>query len=108
MSTPTKKETNMTSRRLLERVSFAPIYSPIGVIEISAPSVKKPMPMMTITAPITKQISIDAGTGMKVASRASTISVTGSTEDNDSFIFSDMTVLLNMFISASFLGIILL
>ena len=97
MSTPTKKETNMTSKRLFERVSFAPIYSPIGVIEVSAPSVKKPIPTVIITAPMIKQRSIEDGTGKNVASSTSTIRVTGSTEDRDSFIFSDKTVLLKIF-----------
>ena len=79
-------------------MSFEPIYSPIGVIEVSAPSVKKPMPTITITAPIIKHMSIDAGTGINVASSPRTMSVTGKTDESDSFIFSDMTVLLNMFI----------
>jgi hypothetical protein len=71
-----------------EAVILEPTYSPIGLIAVSAPKVKRPMPKISITAPIRKATKIAELTGKKAISRISTIAVTGSTEDSASEIFS--------------------
>ena len=78
------------------------MYSPIGVIEVSAPRVKSPIPTIIIIAPIRNARNIDDGTGINVARRNNTIKVTGRTDDSDSFIFSDKIVLFRNFICSSF------
>ena len=78
-------------------VILEPTYSPIGIIAASAPSVKSPIPKMSITAPIRKERSIGASTGAIDIMRINTIALTGSTDASDSFIFSLSIVLPDAF-----------
>ena len=67
---------------------WPPMPSPIGIIAISTPSEKKPMPTMSRPAPKRKSISVPIGMGAVVKERIRTMSVTGSTEERASLIFS--------------------
>ena len=80
-----------------------PTASPIGVIAISAPSVKKPIPRISKTAPITKAMSVPFGIGVIVKQSSRTIPVTGMTDNRDSLIFSFRIVL--FFLNCSYLDI---
>ena len=54
--------------------------SPMGVMAVSAPRENRPMPRITITAPIRKASSVSVGMGATVKLRISTITVMGTTE----------------------------
>lgn len=62
--------------------------SPIGIMDISAPIVKKPMPIISITAPNKNSTNAPEDNGKSVMLRIKTIAVNGSTEASDSIIFS--------------------
>ena len=64
---------------------------------VSAPSVNRPIPTMSMTAPKRKASSISAVTGTTVESNSSTMPVTGNTDDRDSDIFGPSIVLPNIF-----------
>ena len=85
---PRAKLTARISGRFLVFVRSVPILLPIGVIDISAPSEKKPMPVTTITAPIRKLSSRSEEMGATVMHRNATMSIIGSTELTDSLTFS--------------------
>jgi hypothetical protein len=91
----------MISTRFFVLVIAEPIYAPIGDIELSAPSVKSPIPIIINTAPSIKARNIAAGTGNTVTRSNKTIDVTGRTDESDSRIFSDNIVLLKSFIILS-------
>lgn len=88
MNTPMINMTPTISFRLRERVRCAPIWLPICIRDMSAPSVNNPMPTISITAPRKKSPSVPIGTGASVKLSSSTMAVMGSTELNDSRIFS--------------------
>ena len=85
---PSKKLSTATicQRRMLP--TCVPMASPSGIMEISAPSEKKPMPTTSSTAPAKNSSSVPSGIGATVMLSTSTIPVIGNTEDNASRIFS--------------------
>ena len=65
----------------------APIFSPIADIDISAPSVNNPIPIIKKIAP-TKNVAIMSdGSGTRVKERNSTINEIGNIDDRASLIF---------------------
>ena len=62
--------------------------TPIGIMAISAPSEKKPIPMISSAAPKMNSISVPVGMGVSVKLRRRTINVIGRTEESASLIFS--------------------
>lgn len=56
----------------------------MGIMAMSAPRLKKPMPRMSSTAPTRNIISVASGMGVMVTHSTNTISVTGSTAARDS------------------------
>ena len=91
-TTPIKKLTDTTTHSFRDRVIWAPTRSPMGVMAISAPSVKSPMPRINSTAPIKKASSVSAGTGEIVKLSTTTMAVIGSTEAKASRTFSPRIV----------------
>lgn len=91
--TPIRKPTAATTQSFLERVMAAPTRSPMGVMAVSAPRENRPMPRITITAPIRKASSVSVGMGATVKLRISTITVMGTTEAKASRSFSQRMVL---------------
>ena len=73
-------------------VTAIPILPPIGVIETSAPRVKNPIPITTITEPIKKLSNKSGRIGTAARHRTATIRKIGSTEPAASFIFSKIAV----------------
>ena len=71
---------------------WAPTRSPMGVMAVSAPRVKRPMPTISSAAPIKKASSVAVGRGATVKLSTSTIAVMGTTEARASRIFSRRTV----------------
>ena len=65
-----------------------PIPWPSGVMEISAPSWKKPMPTMGSTAPVKNRASVPTSMGTSVTLSISTMTVKGSTLVRASRVFS--------------------
>ncbi len=57
-----------------------PTLFPIGVIAVSAPSVKKAMPIISIAAPVRNDTSMLFGIGETVKQSTITIKVIGSTD----------------------------
>ena len=86
--TPIAKKTTTTRPMRRVRVRRAPKASPMGIIAISAPREKRPIPKISSTAPARKSSRVPMGTGMTVRLSASTMAVMGSTEERDSKIFS--------------------
>ena len=58
-----------------------PTCSPMGIIAISAPRVNRPIPSISITAPIMKVSIIPLFIGKNMKERMKTIIVTGSTDE---------------------------
>ncbi len=85
---PMRKQISATEASRQPPPSFPPICSPMGIIAISAPREKKPIPTISIAAPSKKSIRVPVGMGARVKLRSSTMTVTGSTEVRDSEIFS--------------------
>ena len=73
-------------------VSCVPMPSPIGIIAISAPIVKKPIPIISSAEPARNTNIVPEGIGTKTTLTISTIKVIGSTEPNASIIFSCSTL----------------
>ena len=71
----------------LDLESCAPIPSPKGVMDISAPSWKKPMPKISMSAPTKNIITILTSKSTNKLT-ISTIAVIGSTAESDSDTFS--------------------
>ena len=67
---------------------WTPIPSPRGVMDISAPSWKKPIPITSRIAPTKNITMIPRSTGTRRMLNSSTIPVMGSTAETDSNIFS--------------------
>ena len=87
-SAPSTKQISTTGSSSLPRLSRAPTPWPSGVIAISAPSWKKPMPTISSSAPIRNSVSAPISSGISVTLSTSTITVMGSTLESDSLIFS--------------------
>ena len=79
------------SLRLLTTVLLT--YSPIGVIAVSAPRVKNPMPTTTKRTPNKKDKNKPLPIGVNVTESNNTISAIGRTEEYASLIFSLRIVL---------------
>ena len=86
--TPMAKKTRTTRAMFRVRVSREPMASPMGIIAISAPREKRPIPTISSTAPARKRSSVPMGIGIRVALRTRTMAVMGKTEERDSRIFS--------------------
>ena len=84
-----------TSQIFLDLVICAPMYSPMGIMDISDPRENSPMPRIRRIAPTKNESSVPVCTGETVATSKTVISVTGITAANDSLIFSSNTVFLN-------------
>ena len=88
MKTPITKHTAIRISTFFDLVSPAPIWSPIGVIAMSAPRLKKAIPMTSITAEIMKttiSLAVRLISGVKFSTVTS--KATGSTEISDSLSF---------------------
>ena len=88
MMKPRMKPIAMMSSRFLLLVIAVPTRSPIGVMLISAPSVKNMMPTTIMAAPIRKHSRMLAEIGAMVKHRTITIAITGSTARSASDSFS--------------------
>ena len=86
--TPSIKLANTIIQIFFDLVMQVPTLFPIGVMAVSAPTVKKAIPTMRRAAPIRNDISILLGMGAIVKHSKRTIQVIGSTEEIDSFILS--------------------
>ena len=87
-STPMRKQPARMSHSLRVRVRWVPTSSPMGIMAMSAPRVKKPMPRMSRAAPARNRHRVERSTGTTKAHSASTMRLTGSTAARDSWIFS--------------------
>lgn len=85
---PRRKLTARISGRFFVRVSAVPIWFPIGVIDCSAPSEKRPIPIISIRAPTRKVRRRSGCIGEMYRHRIKTIITIGKTENNDSTTFS--------------------
>ena len=88
MRNPSRKPTPRITGRLRLRVSTAPTRSPMGVMLISAPSVKNMMPTTMSTAPSRKHSRMLGDTGAMVKHSTSTMATMGSTACRASNSFS--------------------
>jgi len=88
MINPMTKQAKTISGSFLDFARWAPAFSPIIIMDISTPSVKKPIPTVKRVAPTRNSISGSRGMGVMVMHRINTIHVTGRTDDKDSTIFS--------------------
>ena len=84
MITPKIKQTAIESQTFLVRESSTPMPSPMGIMDISTPKVKKPMPTIRSTAPNKNSVSVPGVSGAMEILKTSTINVIGSTEVTDS------------------------
>ena len=84
MTAPIKKQMAMMMTTLLFLKILEPTPWPSGVMEISAPSWKKPMPTISRTAPIKKRATVPISSGTSTTLKMSTMSVMGSTLERDS------------------------
>ena len=87
-SVPTKRDTKMTSQSFLDLVIVVPTCSPIGVMDLSTPSVKSPKPKIIVNVPKRNDIKIEFGRGATVSDKSKIMSATGKTDATDSLIFS--------------------
>ena len=94
IAVPTNKLIKIISHILRDFVIADPTYSPIGIIAVSAPRVNSPIPRISITAPIMNESITPLLIGKNIKHRINTITVTGKTEESDSFSFSSSIVLL--------------
>ena len=90
---PMTKDKRQINQILRVFVMFVPTYSPMGVIDFSAPSVKSPIPTVISAVPKIKEMKMSFGSGVTVMASRRIIVDTGRTEDSDSFIFSVKIVL---------------
>ena len=85
---PIIRQIKITSQSFFDFVKCAPIPSPIGIIDISAPREKKPIPIMSRKAPVKNSMMVPIGIGAIVILSNNTIAVIGRTDDSASFVFS--------------------
>ena len=88
ISTPITKHPAIISQSFLFLISAPPIPWPRGVMDISAPSWKNPIPTMRKTAPARNKFTAPSSIGTITTLRIKTIIVIGSTLARDSFTFS--------------------
>ena len=86
MIAPSRKQTGTENDSLRSSVISLPTPSPFGIIDMSAPSEKKPIPTISSTAPPRNISSVSPGIGTTNALSAITSSVMGMTEASDSMI----------------------
>ena len=103
ITTPNRKDNTTISRIFLLWVILAPTFSPMGVMDISAPRVKNIIPAMTITAPTRKHSRILEVMGAMVKLNTITIPTTGRTAFKDSANFCRIFGFNNFNIGLSFL-----
>ena len=84
---PSKKQTGTAKESLRSRVICFPTPSPIGIMAMSAPREKSPIPTIKSTAPTRKSISISAGMGTINALSTTTKREIGVTDLSASPIF---------------------
>ena len=83
--------TNVMSATPMMRLLFessVPIPSPSGIIDISAPSWKKPIPIISIIAPTRNMAIVPISIGTRKILSTKTIAVIGRTADRASCVFS--------------------
>ena len=86
---PRKKQTAATPTSLIfPPPNIRPIWSPMGIMAMSAPREKNPMPTISMPAPSRNSSSVPMGMGASVKLSTSMMTVMGSTEERDSAIFS--------------------
>ena len=88
MIVPSANATSTTRMTFSRFASVLPTPSPSGVMDISAPSWKNPMPTISSTAPVRNSASVPISIGTSVTLSTSTIRVMGSTLERDSLTFS--------------------
>ena len=88
MIPPIIKHTTAISTILLLLTSLPPTPCPSGVIAISAPSWKSPIPIINKIAPVRNNTKVLISSGTNVILRINTIIVIGRTLERDSFVFS--------------------
>ena len=88
MATPISRQTAISPPTFLDLASWPPMASPMGIMAISAPREKKPIPTISITAPMRNIIMVPTGSGASVKLNSNTMAVIGNTEDKASRIFS--------------------
>ena len=85
---PMKKHSSAMIPSFLNLAMRLPTCSPMGIMAMSAPRVKKPMPIISRHAPARNSVSGARGMGVTVMQSATTMTVMGRTADRDSAIFS--------------------
>ena len=85
---PITKLTKITMNMFLDLVITVPVRSPIGVMEISTPTLKNSIPTIKRRAPIKKVINILGGIGAIEKHSNSTIASIGMTAFSVSVNFS--------------------
>lgn len=85
---PMIKLTSITIKIFLDLVITVPVRSPIGVMDISTPTLKNSIPIINNIAPIKKVISMLGGIGAIEKHSNSTIASIGMTAFNVSVNFS--------------------
>ena len=88
MMTPITKPVSKTVISFFIFEICTPTPSPIGVIAISAPSWKNPIPTISMTAPVRNITMLPSSIGTKKILSIRTIPVIGRTAESDSLIFS--------------------
>ena len=100
---PMIKLIRMTINTFLDFVMMEPTRSPIGVMDISTPTLKKSIPMINKTAPTRKVIRILGGMGAMEKHNNNTIAKIGKTAFRVSVSFSLNLDCKNSKISSTFL-----
>lgn len=85
INTPIKNAVIINKSSLREDVSLEPNRSPIVIIDISAPTVNKPIPRMRNTEANKKRTKVSGGIGATVKLSSKTMPVIGSTDVSASF-----------------------
>ena len=92
MTKPSRKQRKRIVPRCMVLAIFVPTFSPMGVIDSSAPSVKNIIPMISSTAPNKNRSRMLGGMGAIVKLKSSTIPMIGATAFKASFNFSENLV----------------
>ena len=88
MMIPRIKHTITGIRTFFTLLNSAPIPSPMGIIDISTPNVKNPIPIINNKAPKRNKVKIPGVKGAKVMLSSNTMVVMGNTDETDSTTFS--------------------
>ena len=92
MTNPSRKHRNRIVPRCIVFAIFVPTFSPMGVMDNSAPSVKNIIPTMSSTAPNKNRSRMLGGMGAMVKLKSSTIPMIGATAFKASFNLSENLV----------------